>query len=232
MIKADFSQVRKFEKALATYAAKGIPHAARTALNATAFEARKEWTGQLGKGMTLRNTWTTRSLQVDKARGTQMASMQSVVGSRAAYMGVRETGETKVKKGRVGVPIPSPVAAGQARGANRTKLVRRANRLPNIHLAKRPGRTPQQRNAIAIRQAAAGSKFAFLELGGKRVIARVTGSKRRIKVQTIWDLSRTSVRIKPIPTLAQTLEAIEPRLPPLYEKALIEQLKRAKIGGY
>jgi hypothetical protein len=230
MIKIDLSQFKKLAKDLDTVAKKAIPHATRNALNGAAFETRREWVGKVEKSMVLRNTFTTRSLQVSKATGINMQVMEARVGSTAPYMGDREQGIMEKPRGKHGVPLPTPASAGQG-SSPRTRLVRRPNRLPSIQLTARPGRNARQRNAIAIRQAAKGTGYAFLELQRHAGIYKVTG-KKRMRVRLIWDLSVRTIKPKPLPTLQQALDAIKPKLAGICERALVDQLKRAKVLGY
>lgn len=233
MIKVDFKGFDKLRKDLDKAAKKAFPHAARATLNAAAAETRKAWVNEVQRTMVTRNTFTTRSLQYDKATGTNVLTMQSKVGSTAPYMKQREEGETKTPRSGKSVPIPTSASAGQAPGSKRTRLVRSANKMRAINLPTNRGRTRQQRNAIALQAARKGGKFAFLETAtGKRVIAKVTGGKRRMKVTTIWDLSARTVRVRPMPTLEKTLAAIGPRIPAMAESALLEQLRRHKVLGY
>ena len=109
--------IERLRRALETYAERGVPHAVRKALNASAFEARKAWISRIESTFTLRKAWTTRSVRVSKARGTSMSRMEAVLGSTAPYMAIQETGGTKRKGGRHGVPIPTSVSSGEGRGA-------------------------------------------------------------------------------------------------------------------
>lgn len=230
---------RKLQRAvnvLGNFARRGIPHATRNGLNASAFEGRKAWTKEVEKAFTLRNTFTTRSLRVQKARGIDMRKMHSVLGSTADYMAEQETGGTERKSGKHGVPIPTPTSSGEGRAAKRLRPVRRPNWLPKISLANRGSQTGmhrQQRNAVAIRKARkAGRKYVLLELEKRVGIFRLSGGKRRPKVDMVWDLSQPTVKTKPARTLRQTLWLITPTLPRLHVRAILEQLRRAGIRGF
>lgn len=233
MIKVEWKGVKELQKALDKFAKQAVPHAMRNGCNRSAFEARDVWGKRVESEMTLRNTFTARSLRVQKARGTNTETMQATLGSTAPYMGKLEVGGPESARSGKGLPIPTPVASGQAPGAKRTKLVRASNKMTAITLAKRPGATRPQRNAIAIQRALKGSHFAFIETTqGRRLITKVTGNRQRIKVQTIWDLSRHTVQVRPVPTLKQTLDAIGPRLPGIFADALREQCKRHGMPGF
>lgn len=233
MFELDAKKLRRLENDLTKFAKRALPFAVRNGLNSTAFEARREWAEQLGKKMVLRNTFTTRSLRVEKATGLDLNTMQARVGSVADYMATQEHGGTESKKGKHGKPIPTSVAAGQGMKTRpRKRAVQRKNWMGAVTLASGIRGSRQRRNAFAIAQAAKGSGTAFLDLGRRKGLFRVTGTKKGLKVRMIWDLSRPSVVIKRNPTLQHTLKAIEPRLPELHEKAIIEQLKRHRVLGY
>lgn len=213
---------------------RAVPHAMRNALNTSAFEGRKLWQEQMRQTFELRNQFTTRSVLVQKATGTQVDSMHALLGSTAPYMGDQEGGATV--RGKHGhKPIPGPVAAGQPAGSHRTRLVRAARRLSAIKATRaREVGERQRRNAIAISIAQRrGQKFALLERpkGGKGLFL-LGGGKRKVTTRLLWDLSRRSVRVRPHPTLERALAALQPKLPAIYEAKLLEQLKRHGIAGY
>lgn len=213
---------------------RAVPYGLRNALNSAAFEGRLLWQTEMKRTFVLRNQFTTRSVLVQKAQGTNVRTMHALLGSTAPYLATdEEGGRVKGKHGHK--PIPGPVAAGQAAGSHRTRLVRAGRRLSAIKAAHgRPVGSRLQRNAIAISVARrANKKFALLERpnGGKGLFL-LGGGKRKVKARLLWDLSRASVRIRPHPTLQRTLDALKPRLPALYEHAILDQLRRHRIAGY
>lgn len=234
-IRLDVPEVADLAKKLEEASKKAVPHAARNALNTIAFTARERWQRQLYfSDMVLRNRWTERSIQVDRARGTNVSTMQSVVGSTAPYMRVQEEGGTERKEHKHGVPIPTTVASGEGRGARpRRRLVRSPHRLPKIVLQPRIGADRRQRTAIAISQAArTGRKHVFLELEKRKGIFRLRGGKRRPKVDLVWDLSQPSVRIPATRTLQETLAGMGPHATQAMQAALIAQLQRHQVPGF
>jgi len=229
----DLADAKRLVAELKAYAARALPYAIRNSLTTSAFEGRRQWIHEMESSFTLRNKWTTRSIRVVRARGFDVRRMEAVLGSLAPYMHTQEVGGTVRGKGR-SKPIPTRTAAGQSMGsAPRTRVVRRPYRLSSIRLrGRRSGKTPRQRNAIAVKQAAStGQKFALLEAHGRKGLYRITG-KRRLTVRLLWDLSRPSVLVPRTPTLGRTLDAIEPRLPQIHAAAIIEQLKRNRVLGY
>jgi hypothetical protein len=235
LIRFESRDLDRFERHLGEVAKQAIPHGVRNGLNKIAFEARTEWQEQLGSRMVLRNNYTARSILVDKATGTNLETMRSVVGSVADYMGLQEDGGSVASKGKHGVTIPTPVSSGEGRGANpRKKLVRRPNRLSSIHLGSRLSTSNRkQRNAASIRQAiASGRKYAFLELERRKGLFRISGGKRKPKVDMVWDLTRKAVTLPKNATLEPTLSRISTRIPHHFAEAMVEQLRRRKVFGY
>jgi hypothetical protein len=236
VLTVDLSKFADFVKDLDYIRERSIPYAVRNTLNEAAFEGRKLWLAEIKGNLTLRNSWTVRSLQVSKASGADLRTMQAVLGSIAKYMDDVEQGETHRASGKHGVAIPTPSAAGQAQGAKaRTKAVRRASWLSAISAKKRPvtGRR-QTRNAGAIAIAArSGGGFVFLDLGRRKGIFRVDGRKRGVKIRMVYDLSRKTVTSGPRPTLGTTIAKLSPRIPEMGRRACIDQLKRTvfRTGG-
>ena len=223
------ADVKRFERHLKFFAAKAVPHANRDAINGMAFGARKVWIKEVQQAFTLRNTWTTRQIRVVRATGIDMARMQSVVGSLAPYMDEREFGETKHKKGKHGIAIPTSAAAGQT-GRRRTKVIQRRNALKAIRLHQAVRGGQKQRNAAAIRIAIkSGRRVVYLEKGNRRGLVRITGGKRRPKLRTLYDLSKATVKVKAEPTLGRTMEQATQTAPLFYKAALIAQLKRNRL---
>jgi len=205
-----------------------VPFAVRDSLNASAFFTKREWTGEIHRRMTVRNTWTQRGIKTRNATGKQVSRMESVVGSVRSYMSKLEEGGT-VSDAR-GVPIHTSVASGEGRGARpRTKVVRPGNRLNKIQRYTGRGGTQRQKNADAVRQAQRGggrSKVAYMEVGARKGLYKVSGSKKNPKIDLIIDLTRISVRVPAHPTLEPTLEKVNPRLATLHALAIVRQLRR------
>jgi hypothetical protein len=236
-LQVDTSDVKRLSRDLETLSKKSAPYAMRNALTDVAFDARGEWSDQMRSSMTLRNTYTQRSLGVRKASGTNLRTMQSQVGSRLDYVAEREAGSTHVAHGKHGVPIPTSSAAGQGLRAKRTRVVQRANYQTAIHLnqrgigaATRRGR--QQRNAVTIAMAQRkGNRFVFLDLGRRKGIFKLTNSKRK-PVRMVYDLSRKSIRTKPNPMRARAIAVSAPRLPGFLAARLVQQLRYHRILHY
>lgn len=234
MFKIDAADLKRFEKGLATFRAKALPHATQNALNTTAFLVRREWGELIKAKMVLRNQYTVRSLRVDKSRNLDLNVMQSVVGSVADYMDEQEDGGTKAKGGKHGVAIPTTSAAGQGmKKRPRTKQVQMKNRLTALNLANRVSGRRQRKNAVAMLLAfKTGTGVAFLDLGRKKGLFRILGTRENPRPRMIWDLTRGSISIPKNATLEPTLEKVMPDLPGIHVKAIEEQMRRHKILGY
>ena len=206
-----------------------VPFAVRDSLNAGAFLTKREWTGEIHRRLTVRNTWTARGIRTQNARGQDIGRMEAIVGSVRSYMSKLEEGGT-VADSR-GVPIHTSVASGEGRGARpRTKVVRPSNRLNKIQRYKGSGGTQRQKNADAVRQAQRGggrSKIAYMEVGARKGLYKVSGSKRNPQIDLIIDLSRLSTDVPAHPTLEPTLDRVNPRLATLHALSIVRQLRRA-----
>lgn len=229
IVDVNLRQLHGTARKLERIRAKALPHATRDALNDMAFQARTTWQRRMGEQMTLRNQYTTRSVMVTKARGANMRAMHSVVGSPRPYLLTQEDGGSQSSKGRHGVTIPTGTASGEGMRANpRKRLVRRQNWLSAIRLGNRGGGSTKQKNAIAISMAQrSGQKVAFLDLGKRKGIVKVTGKGRRTKVRMLWDMSKKSVRIPSNPMLGPTMQAIRMRGPDIAAKHAQAQIDRA-----
>lgn len=85
----------------------------------------------------------------------------------------------------------------------------------------------RSRNSANIRKAkAAGTKYVFLELQRRKGIFRLSGSKKKPKLDMIWDMSRPFVRIKKNPMLGRSLTKVERETNGIWRKALREQITR------
>lgn len=234
-MKINDEQIKQLESDLKTFAARAFPFAAKNTLDSAAFDTQKVARDFIKSRMVERNTFTRRSVQVDKVKGLNVRRMASVTGSIADYMEDQEFGAVVVKKGKHGVPIPTTAASGESKGARvRRKTVRKANRLSSIKLRKTGANSMarKQRNVVLIQQAAqAGgrNRFIFLDLGRRSGIFKVTGGKRRPKLVKMWDLSKGTVVIPRNPWLAPAVEVAQAALPRRYLKALQFQARRAGL---
>lgn len=232
MVSVDLSSFDRFRKDLAVLREREIPHAVRDTLNAVAFKGRERWQVETKRSFVLRNTFTQRSLQVSKASGIQVRTMQATFGSRLPYLREQEEGFEHQGQGKHGVAVPTPSAAGMAKKARvRTRQIRRANYLAAINLATRVSGKRQVRNAVAIKMALQAGGFAYLDLGKKQGIFKITGRKRGLTIRMLYDLSKKRTVVKAHPTLERTVKHVAPMVPVLGRKAVFTQLAR-RLTGY
>lgn len=230
MVKVEFKGAKEMARDLKRMRERAVPNALRNVLNTAAFETRSIWQREIRRTFTNRNPFTANSIRVEQAKGS---SMVATVGSVADYMGVQEEGGTVKGKSGSHKVIPSAVAAGQADGAKRTRLVRGRFYLGAIqvaHPALSGGR--RQRNAIAIAMARKTGKSIVLltKRNGGRGLFLIAGGKRSLRTKLLWDVSRTSVHVHAEPTLERSLTAVKPKLGHMLEAALTQQMQRLGIG--
>ena len=228
----DMKQVNRLERELGSFARKAVPFAQMQALNDMAFKARSEAKDDIGRNMTLRNTFTTRRLGVVKANRAHLVSR---MGHAEDYMREQEEGGMHHARGKYGTAIPTTVASGEGMNAGkRRRVVRGPNRMRRIKLTQRSrnkGRNRRQRNAIAINEARKGKnkRFAFLELGKSTGIYSVRGSRRKPKLRMVHSMGRKSVKIPKNPWMTRTVAKVEPLGPRLYLKRLEQQVERQRL---
>lgn len=241
MFETDLRDVERLRRDLADLNAKAWPYANRYALNGMAFAARTEYRAQMEQRLTLRNRWTLGSVGVQTARGTDPKRQFSVAGSRAPYMADQEFGATTRAKGRTGVPIPTSRAAGQARGAIRTRLPSRRNRLAQIKLGGKAitPKNEKQRLVLLARQAVeTGRRYFFLNgPAPRRGIYHLRGGSLRThrgwptgaKLEMMWDLSRPTTRANPRPMLGPAADLTAKKGPAIYVDAITQQIERQRL---
>jgi hypothetical protein len=233
MFSVNDEELKQLEADLKTFAAKALPFATKATLNKTAFEARRLWQENIKDDLINRNKFTMNAVRVEQTKSLRIRDQASVVGSTAPYMGKTESGG--IETGGSGAKaIATSYSAGQGEGSRpRTRLPRKPNKMATIRLKRVKGaQGRKQRNLLAVKQAAeSGNRYAFLDLGKRKGIFRVMGSKRKLRVRMVWSMSKRSVRVPATPTLWPAVKATIPRVPELYREALEFQLKRRGLLG-
>lgn len=225
MIEIDLKRVGVLQNKLKDLNAKGFPFAQRNTINDMAFKTQQTAREAIKRDFINRNTWTARSVRVDRAKGTRDSA---VVGSTERYMADQEFGAQ-------GGPthIPTPAAAGQSnRSKVRTRVVRkrlRINAIPRVDRVRGAGLDAKARNAAAVHAAKAnGDKFVYLERGRRKGIYQVFGTKRKPRTRMVQNLSR-SVRVVPRHQwLEPSSRSVQQTAPRLYAIRLREQLARLR----
>lgn len=232
IVTVDTSDFKRYERELKRYeVAHG--HGVRNALNGCAFEAQKAWRSEVKRTFTLRAPFTERSIQVDKAKGLDIGSMQSKVGSIAPYLEDQEEGATIHGKGKHKA-VPAAVAGGAAGPGIRPRVVLGRFRMGGIKVRDpkvgRYGR--KQRNAIALDVAArTGNRFALLlkPKGGRAIFEVRKLGRRKFKTRLIWNVDRSSVTVKPEPTMHRAIARSMGAFERITKAALQDQLRRAGL---
>ncbi len=230
----DDKNINLLQDDLVTFKVKALTFATRATLNELVFESQQLARDKIKDVMILRNKFTVKSIQVEKAKTLRISNQSSIIGSTLDYMEVQEFGSVKTKSSnKKGVAIPTAFSAGQSLKAKpRTRATTRKNRLSNIILNKRIVKRSslKQRNLIIIKLAAQSSlKYVYLNLGRTKGIFKVTGTKKRPKINMVYNLTNLSVRIPKNPWLLPSFNEAQKLTPDIYRKALIVQLDRHKL---
>ena len=125
MLKVKVTGLKELRKALQMDKSIKAQH---STIGTVALRTKQEALARIRSQMTLRNSFTEESIQVD------IHKTRAVVGSTAPYMMVQEFGGIKRARGR-GVVIPTAYASGETR--RRTKLPRPGKRLKIFNLLRR-----------------------------------------------------------------------------------------------
>ena len=235
MFDIDTKELKRLESELKVFKERAFPFATKALLNTSAFAAQREARKNLRDDFTLRNKFVERSVRVTQTRTLVIRNQMSIVGSDFDGIERQELGGSIRKKGKEGIPIPTGIATGEGEGARpRKRLPRGANRLRAIQLrdTRNPGKTRQQRNLIAIRQAterSAKDRFIFLNLGRRKGIFKVIGGKRSTRIKMIFSFEETAVTIRRKPWLLPAVNKIQKRMPEFYLEALRFQVKRHRL---
>lgn len=232
-----FEGLDEMQRELETLAKRSLPFAARETVNGLAFAGREAWQEEMRGALTLRNRFTERRALVDRATTLRMSHMEARLGHTEPYMALLERGgvERAAKRFR---PIPTEVAAGQAKGSTRSgrkRAVRAANvitRLGSLRVTGIGKLSRKARNARAVQGALrSGRKLALLDLGRRKGVFRVTGSRRRPRITMLYDLSRRRTPVPRTPTLEGAVRRALAKGPELAFAALSKQLTRARGGA-
>lgn len=220
MIYCDTRYIKKLERDLDKLSSRALPYANRNAINSAAFQARVKSLTEIDKKMITRNTYTKRSIRVEKAA---IGSQRALVGSTVKYMAEQEFGHVERKGSATGVAIQTSYSAGQGYATKRTRMPRRAHTLGKLKFSKRKGASRSQRNAIAVATSLGG--YAFLDFGRKRGVFKIP-ARRKGKIHMVADVSQTSISVKPNAWLKPAADAVSKRLQGIYTAELGKQIKR------
>jgi hypothetical protein len=233
MFNIDDKEIKRFETDLELFSERALPFATRSTINSAAFATQKLARKDLRKEFILRNKFSEQSIRVNMARSLKISQQASVVGTTAEYLEKQEFGGVKNRTGKEGVPLATSYSSGQPEGSQpRKKLPLSRNKLRNIVLQSKSRRAAnrRQRNKVLVKQAAAsGSKYIFMNLGRRKGIFRILGSKKNPRVKMIYDLSHESTPIHSKPWLKPAVDQTIPRMQEFYREALLFQIKRNNL---
>lgn len=226
--------IDEMQRELERLAKRSLPFAARETVNSLAFAGRAAWQEEMRQSLTLRNPFTGRRALVDRATTLRISTMEARLGHTEPYMALLERGGSERASKRYRA-IPTEVAAGQAKGSTRggrKRQVRAANiinRLGSLKLTGIRGLSRKARNARAVQGAIrSGRKLALLDLGRRKGVFRVTGSRRKPRIAMLYDLTRKRTPVPRIPTLQRALARALMQGPAIAHAALAKQLARIK----
>jgi hypothetical protein len=244
-IKTD--EIQKLENELSRVVKHAIPSATKNTINEAAAVTMRMAQAHVTKQMTLRNKWTEKSIKVRKTKAREISRQVAVVGSLQDYMEDQEFGAIKRRKGKEGVPIPTGYASGEGRTSRPRKRLPKGNKaIRKIRLGhgrKRPlGQPKHNKQALLFKVQDAvmsGNRFIFHDFGGvkKKGIFRVVGGRKGFKrdwpsgakLEMVYSLEHSFVRIPRDPWLAPSVELIKPHIPEIYVKSLKAELKRLNL---
>ena len=228
--------LKRFERDLKRFAKRAYPFATRATLNRTAFAARKASQAVIRQTMQTRTKGklsATGSVMVERAKSLNVRRQIASVGSIAPYMLDQEFGFTNRSTGRHGVRMITTFASGEGlKTIPRRKVARKRRAIPNIKLQRRGGRnmSRKQRNFLMVRSVAKTSNpFVFLDLGKRKGIFEVLGTKDKPRPRMVADLSQRTRSIPAHPWLKPGVERAAKQLPKIYREELRKQIHRHKV---
>lgn len=245
-------ELREYEQELNVFAHKAVPIATREMLNRTAFEAQTGIRMKIQTDFINRNTFVARSIQVGKAKGLNISTMESRTFAGFADKGgpeiihKQEFGgfNNKSPGAQHGAPLPTSYSAGQGRQTPRTKLPLTKRKMENIRLNSRraKGRFVGKRNlTYKVKHALdKGNRFIFHDFGGgrKKGIFRVEGGRKGakasgwpkgVKIQMVADMTDPSRRIPKNPLFKPVVDKVEPNMRQQYVEAVQFQINRLNL---
>jgi hypothetical protein len=211
---------RHLERVLKDMSKKAIPYAVMSTINDMAFATRDVAIQNIKNTFTIRNTWTAKGIQVQRAR---RPFDWAETGSKDDYMRGQEFGEVRHKRGSVGVPIATTYSANQYGQPKRTKNVVSSMTLRRLTLkgkGKAKGKNPAQAAIVAYKGAKGG--FFYAETQRSKGIFRALRNGARM----VYDLSRRSVNIPARPWLEPAADRVTPWSRRIYASRLENQIAR------
>lgn len=233
----DTSEHLKEARRVTLLSSQGIPNAVKYVLDELAVRTGQAAKRGLKSKFVLRNTWTARNTAFEKTTfAKDLSLMESAAGSRLTYMAEQEAGARHTAGGKHGVPIPTPMAAGQAAGSRRTKLVRRANWLSRMKplkgvyadaLAASSNRKQHYAVAVAMTKRAR-KRFLYWQSArtGRKGLYKLAGDAW--KIEMVYDLSHRRTYATARHWLLKPTSETLPLMHSLFARALRYQLYKLR----
>lgn len=226
MITIQTDAIKGLERKLKQLNKRGIAYATRQALNDGAFAARRHAVEDLDERFTVRNTWTARTINVQKTTSLVIGRQKAFTGSTQEYMARQQFGGTNDDS------IPTSAASGEGRATTRRRVVRKQNRNNNLHAPKGrqgiplPGRV---RMAIADRtrviKAGPGDP---VRAGIYRIVGGTARNPFSARLNLIQAATPTPTKTRRNPWLTKAVDKTTPTMGALYQRALEFQIKRLR----
>ena len=201
---------------------------------------RKNAIKNIKEDMTLRNTFTTRNIQFDKAQETSVTSQafravaRAGATKRAPYMALQETGGRK--KTRTGAPVAIGQRAarlGSSKNVISKRYYLRKMRQNNMVTSSKSRKYSSRKARNVARMAVAFEKKKFIKSGDG--IFEVTsfqagkGRRPKIKMRLLYTTGHENVIIRPKPWLLPATRKPVADGPNIYKSQLKKLFRSAKI---
>ena len=239
VVDVNMQELKRLELALLRSNKVGFRIASEQTLNDLAFETRSIAKEKINKEFTVRNHWTTspRNNPIEKAkRGRAYAEYGSTLG----YMAKQEDGFVNQPDQYTGaVAIATPVASGERKGGAtgktiRKKPVRKPNRRNMLKSpSKRMKELPRRKRNAALIQEAIKTKRRFIELerNGEANIFKVTGTKKKFRLDRMYKTEHKAVISPAKPWLGPSTSKAYESAPKFYMKRMQYQIDRMMRGN-
>jgi hypothetical protein len=237
-IEFDKRPLEQLENDLDKLGERALPYSVRDTLNTAAYKTSELAKKNARRIFTMRNQFTTRSIQFEKTFARRIDDMESAAGSLQEYMREQAEGFTRHKKGKHGVPIPTSAAAGQEGARPRTKVIRRTNWINKLRVARarRRARDRGQEIVLAVREAVeTKQRVVFLRLRNPGLYRVLGGRKVKrgwptgARLQMLYSLEKSSTRTRERDWLGPPSRLVGAKIGDYYREALIRQIERQRL---
>ena len=232
----DNRELQKFADDLKKFRMVAYAHATKGALNKAAFKGREIAQKIVERRMVLRTKGrgsAKGSILVEPVRTLRIKDQRAFLGTTADYMETAEFGGMKRARGKHGLALPTTFASREGRSVRpRRRMPSLANAMKNIRLRQgaRGAMGRKQRTVLSIQQAkASGARYVYLELQRTKGIFKVSGTKKRPRIDMVASLSHKSLTIPATPWLRPTIERLGPLMPGILKSELQKQLVRHRL---